>query len=115
MKFALQGYLGPGSRAWRRSAGMTPECVAGSVRSDLENLPRRLVQALGRSVAAGEEIVAYGGEQRRGQHARMDADVHARRDGHALVVADQRALDRLVALAVAVQARLVRPAAAAHE
>ena len=74
-----------------------------------------LVQPVAGAVAADEVVVAQPVEIAAVDIGRMHDDVHVLLDGHRLVVADQRTLDQIVALAVAIEPRLLGPAVLAHE
>ena len=66
------------------------------------------VQPVARPVAADQIIVAQPVEIAGVDIRRMDDDVHVLLDGHRLVVAHQRPLDQVVALAVAIKPRFAR-------
>src|SRR5713226_3858910 len=74
----------------------------------LEDLLRGLVQARTRATRLDEIIVADHGEDRRGLVAGMNREVHVLLDYHRFVGADQRPLDEVVALAVAIEPQLRR-------
>src|SRR5215510_125480 len=74
-----------------------------------------LVQVLDRAVRLDEEIVADESKVGAGIEARVYRHVHVGGKRYGLVRAQQRALDQIVALAVAVKAQLGRRAVAHHE
>src|ERR1700687_6230497 len=94
---------------WRSWASL------GWLLSHFYNLFRKLVQAVAWAVAADQIVAAQPVEITGVDIGWMHDDVHVLFDGHRLVVADQRPLDQIVALAVAVKPRLHRPAILAHE
>ena len=87
-----------------------------AVRSvDLVNLLLGLVHVLDRSVRMSEEIIADEHEIGLGGETRVDRDAHVGRDRDGLVVAQERPLDHVVALAVAVEPLLGWRPPAFHE
>src|SRR5215510_5528582 len=74
-----------------------------------------LVQVLDRAVALDEEIVADESKVGAGVEARMHRHVHVGGKRHDLVGTQERALDQIIALAMAVEAQLGRGAVAHHE
>src|SRR5713101_3907830 len=86
-----------------------------SLSAQFENLLRKLVQLLRDARVADQEIVAAPAVGARGDVGRVADHVHVLLYRHGLVVADQGALDHVVALAVRVQALLLRAPVLLHE
>src|SRR5262245_51553715 len=126
------------SRRWRRSVqptglGLAPSrariaLISSSLtvlppraarkerrRSQLPDLLFGLVQVLDHAVRLDQEVIADEGEVAAGVEAGMHRHVHVGGDRYGLVGAQQRPLDQIVALAVAVEAQLGRRAMAGHE
>src|SRR6185437_13565689 len=76
---------------------------------------RELMQPFARAVGADEPVIAKPRHRAAADIGRVHDNIHVFLDRHWLVVADQRPLDQVVALAVAVQALLLGPAVLAHE
>ena len=73
------------------------------------------MQALARPVRSDQIIVAHPGQDAAANISRMHDDIHVAFDAHRLVLADQRPLDEIVALAVTMQPLFFRPPVLAHE
>src|ERR1700760_1645460 len=77
--------------------------------SNFYDLFRRMMQPLDLSALVQEKVIAHGHEHLRIGEAGtgMDADIHVAGEFHRFVAADQRPLDNVVTLAVAVQTLLL--------
>src|SRR5581483_7945021 len=75
----------------------------------------KLVQPVAGAVAADDVVVAQPVEIAAVDVGRVHDNVHILLDRHRLIVAHQRTLDEVVALAVAIKPRLLRAAVLAHE
>src|SRR5947207_15272525 len=82
---------------------------------DLDDLFREVVDAVAGAVAADDVVIAQPVQIAAVRVGRMDDDVHVLLDRPRLVAANERPLDQIVALAVAIEPSLFRPAVLAHE
>ena len=73
------------------------------------------MQALARPVRSDQVIVAHPGQDAAANISRMHDDIHVAFDAHRLVLADQRPLDEIVALAVTVQPLFFRTTVLVHK
>src|SRR4029079_12113322 len=89
--------------------------AVGKLNVDLDNLFREVVDAVAGAVAADDVVVAQPVEVAAVRIGRMDDDVHVLLDRPWLVAANERPLDKIVALTIAIEPRLFRPAVLAHE
>src|SRR5947209_11116759 len=89
--------------------------VGNSLNVDLDDLFREVVDAVAGTVAADDIVVAQPVQIAAVRVGRMDNDVHVLLDHPRLVAANERPLDQIVALAVAIEPRLFGPAVLAHE
>src|SRR3954466_5261614 len=76
---------------------------------------REIVDAAHRAVAADDVVVAQPIEIAAVLVGRVDDDVHVLLDGPRLVPPNEWTLDEIVALAVAIEPRLLGPAVLSHE
>src|SRR5581483_9394821 len=83
--------------------------------ADLFHHLGELVDAVSRTVAADNVVVAQPVQVPTIRVGWMHDDVHVLLDGPRLVAADQRPFDEVVALAVAIEPRFFRPTMLAHE
>src|SRR3974390_1250883 len=83
--------------------------------SNLDDLFWEPVQATSGPITTDQVIVAQPVEIAAADVGRVHHDVHILGDWDRLVVADQWALDQIVALAVAIKARFGRPPILPHE
>src|SRR5581483_6530135 len=89
--------------------------ASGERLTEFRQFFREVVQALAGAVRPDQVIVAVPRQHTAFEIGRMDDDVHVDLDIHRLVAADERPLDEIVALAVAMQTLFFRPAVLAHE
>src|SRR6187399_2001737 len=83
--------------------------------TDLDHLFGKLVQPVARAVTADQVIVAQPVEIASVGIGRVHDDVHVLLDFPWLVMTNQRALDHVIPLAVAIKPRFLRPSIFAHE
>src|SRR5262249_49547885 len=94
------------------AAGIAIHCVSCvSQRSaELVELLRQVMNMLGNPMLADEVVVADRRKDALREVRRVADEVHVGGDAHRLVAADQGPLDEVVALAVAIETRLLGPA-----